>query len=332
MGTAAPRWARAMVGVGIALALLSVAAVVGVRALTERYDRSVARGHLLDDDARRNRTDPDGPLNYLLIGSDQFRGADDTDQRSDTILIVHLPAGLRQAYLISVPRDLLVTIPPAANGYGGGQDKINAAYDLGGGGDSGARLLSATLHRLTGLEFDGAAVVDFTGLRQVVDLLGGVRMCVDTEVRSVHTGTIFAPGCRQMDGAAALDYVRQRYDLPGGDYDRQRHQQQLLRAMLDQAGQTDLLGDPLKLDSLIRAVGDSLTVDTNGVPLEDLVLALRALPADGLVGVRVPSSPQLIGQVSYVVLDGGGTELFGAVRGERMTRWAAANPQWVNSL
>ncbi|OZV78004.1 transcriptional regulator [Micromonospora echinospora] len=321
-----------MVGVGIALALLSVAAVVGVRALTERYDRSVARGHLLDDDARRNRTDPDGPLNYLLIGSDQFRGADDTDQRSDTILIVHLPAGLRQAYLISVPRDLLVTIPPAANGYGGGQDKINAAYDLGGGGDSGARLLSATLHRLTGLEFDGAAVVDFTGLRQVVDLLGGVRMCVDTEVRSVHTGTIFAPGCRQMDGAAALDYVRQRYDLPGGDYDRQRHQQQLLRAMLDQAGQTDLLGDPLKLDSLIRAVGDSLTVDTNGVPLEDLVLALRALPADGLVGVRVPSSPQLIGQVSYVVLDGGGTELFGAVRGERMTRWAAANPQWVNSL
>ncbi|MEV0325049.1 LCP family protein [Micromonospora echinospora] len=312
--------------------MIAVAAVVGVRALTERYDGSVTRGHLLDDDARRNRTDPDGPLNYLLIGSDRFRGADDTDQRSDTILIVHLPAGLRQAYLISVPRDLLVTIPPAANGYGGGQDKVNAAYDLGGGGDSGARLLSATLHRLTGLEFDGAAVVDFTGLRRVVDLLGGVRMCVDTEVRSVHTGTVFAPGCRQMDGAAALDYVRQRYDLPGGDYDRQRHQQQLLRAMLDRAGQTDLLGDPLKLDSLIRAVGDSLTVDTNGVPLEDLVLALRALPADGLVGVRVPSSPQLIGQVSYVVLDGGGTELFGAVRGERMTRWAAANPQWVNAL
>ncbi|MFE0592870.1 LCP family protein [Micromonospora echinospora] len=332
MGTAAPRWARILVGVGLALALIAVAAVVGVRALTERYDRSVTRGHLLDDDARRNRTDPDGPLNYLLIGSDRFRGADDADQRSDTILIVHLPAGLRQAYLISVPRDLLVTIPPAGNGYGGGEDKVNAAYDLGGGGDSGARLLSATLHRLTGLEFDGAAVVDFTGLRQVVDLLGGVRMCVDTEVRSVHTGTVFTPGCRQMDGAAALDYVRQRYDLPEGDYDRQRHQQQLLRAMLDRAGQTDLLGDPLKLDSLIRAVGESLTVDTNGVPLEDLVLALRALPADGLVGVRVPSSPQLIGQVSYVVLDGGGTELFRAVRGERMTRWAAANPQWVNSL
>ncbi|SCL39056.1 cell envelope-related function transcriptional attenuator common domain-containing protein [Micromonospora pallida] len=332
MGTGAPHWARTLVGVGLALAVVAVAALIGVRALTERYDSSVARGQLLDDDARRDRTDPDGPLNYLLVGSDRFRGADDADQRSDTILIVHLPAGLRQAYLVSVPRDLLVAIPPAPNGYRGGQDKINAAYDLGGGGAGGARLLSATLHRLTGLEFDGAAVVDFTGLRRVIDLLGGVRMCVDTEVRSVHTGTVFAPGCRQMDGAAALDYVRQRYDLPDGDYDRQRHQQQLLRAMLDRAGQTNLLGDPLRLDSLIRAVGDSLTVDTNGVPLEDLVLALRALPADGLVGVRVPSSPQLIGQVSYVVLDDGGNALFAAVRAARMAPWAAANPRWVNRL
>lgn len=306
--------------------------MVGIRALTERYDRGVDRGQLLDDDARRARSNPDGPLNYLLIGSDRYQGADQTSQRSDTIVVVHLPAGLRQAYLISVPRDLLVAIPPGANGYRGGQDKINAAYDLGGGGDGGARLLSATLHRLTGLEFDGAAVVDFTGFRRVIDLLGGVRMCVDTPVRSVHTGTVFTPGCRQMDGATALDYARQRYDLPNGDYDRQRHQQQLLRAMVDQAGQTDLLRDPLRLDRLIRAVGDSLTVDTNGVPLEELVLALRGLPADRLTGIRVPSTPQTIGEVSYVVLDDAGNGLFEAVRRQRMARWAEANPRWVNQL
>lgn len=314
------------------LALVAVVAAVGVRALTERYDRSVTRGHLLDDDVRRDRTDPDGPLTYLLVGSDRFRGTGSTTERSDTILIAHLPAGLRHAYLISIPRDLLVAIPPGPNGYGGGQDKINAAYDLGGGGEGGSRLLSATLHRLTGLEFDGAAVIDFTGLRRVVDLLGGIRMCVDTEVRSVHTGTVFTPGCHRMDGARALDYVRQRYDLPGGDYDRQRHQQQLLRAMLDQAGRANLRGDPLRLDEIIRAVGDSLTVDTNGVPLEDLVLALRALPPDGLLGIQVPSSPQMIDQVSYVVLDRGGNGLFESVRTARAAQWAAANPRWVNRL
>ncbi|WDZ87950.1 LCP family protein [Micromonospora cathayae] len=312
--------------------MVAAVAVVGVQALTERYDRSVARGHLLDDDVRRDRTDPDGPLTYLLVGSDRFGNVGKADERSDTILVVHLPAGLKRAYLISVPRDLLVAVPPAPNGYGGGQDKINAAYDLGGGGEAGSRLLSATLHRLTRLEFDGAAMIDFTGLRKVIDLLGGVRMCVDTEVRSVHTGTVFAPGCQQMDGARALDYVRQRYDLPGGDYDRQRHQQQLLHAMLQRAGETNLRGDPLKLDEVIRAVGGSLTVDTNGVPLEDLVLALRALPSDGLVGLQVPSSPQVISGVSYVVLDNGGNGLFESVRTGRAAQWTAANPRWVNHL
>jgi LCP family protein required for cell wall assembly len=291
----------------------------------------VLKEQLLAPDARNARTDLSGPLNYLLIGTDRRPGDTNPEQRADTILIVHVPAGLRQAYLVSIPRDLLVAIP-AANGYAGGQDKINAAYEHGGGGESGAQLLSATLARLTGLRFDGAALVDFSGIRQVVDLLGGVRMCVDREVRSIHTNRVFSPGCRQMNGAEALDYVRQRYDLPGGDYDRQRHQQQLLRAMLDRAGETRLRTNPVKLDQVIRAVGDSLTVDTNGVALEDLLFALRGLPPDALKGVQVPSYPQVIDEVSYVVLDNGGNGLFDAVRGTRMPDWAQANPRWVVRL
>ncbi|MFI7519503.1 LCP family protein [Micromonospora globbae] len=311
--------------------LLAGLAVFGLQALTDRYDRTVLKEQLLAPDARNARTDLSGPLNYLLIGTDRRPGDTNPEQRADTILIVHVPAGLRQAYLVSIPRDLLVAIP-AANGYAGGQDKINAAYEHGGGGESGAQLLSATLARLTGLRFDGAALVDFSGIRQVVDLLGGVRMCVDREVRSIHTNRVFSPGCRQMNGAEALDYVRQRYDLPGGDYDRQRHQQQLLRAMLDRAGETRLRTNPVKLDQVIRAVGDSLTVDTNGVALEDLLFALRGLPPDALKGVQVPSYPQVIGEVSYVVLDNGGNGLFDAVRGTRMPDWAQANPRWVVRL
>ncbi|TDB83096.1 LytR family transcriptional regulator [Micromonospora fluostatini] len=314
------------------MVLVAVAAVAGLRFLTDRYDRTVTREQLLDPAARQDDTDLGGPLNYLLVGSDRRPGDTNPAQRSDSILIVHVPAGLRRAYLVSVPRDLLVDIPPGGNGYGGGQDKINAAYEHGGGGQGGARLLSATLSRLTGLRFDGAALVDFAGFRTVIDLLGGVRMCVDTEVRSIHTGAVFTPGCHQMDGRQALDYVRQRYDLPGGDYDRQHHQQQLLRAMLDRAGQTNLRGNPVKLDQVLRAVGGSLTVDTNGVPLEELLLAVRDLPADGLVGVQVPSFPQTIDEVSYVVLDNGGNGLFTALRDERLAGWAAANARWISTL
>ncbi|MGB2567829.1 LCP family protein [Micromonospora citrea] len=311
--------------------LLAALAVVGMKALSSRYERTVTREQLLAPDARQARTDLDKGLNYLLVGSDRRAGSPRPDQRSDTILIVHVPPGMRQAYLISVPRDLLVAIPPG-NGYPGGPDKINAAYEHGGGGEGGTRLLSTTLSRLTGIRFDGAALIDFSGFKQVIDHLGGIRMCVQTEVRSIHTNRVFTPGCHQMDGAQALDYVRQRYDLPGGDYDRQRHQQQLLRAVLDRAGQTDLRGDPVKLDRVLRAVGGSLTVDTNGVPLQDLALALRALPADALSGVQVPSYPQTIDQVSYVVLDNGGAGLFDAVRAERVPDWATANPRWVTRL
>ncbi|SCL15584.1 transcriptional attenuator, LytR family [Micromonospora rhizosphaerae] len=299
--------------------------------LTDRYDRTVAKEQLLDPAARQKRTDLSGALNYLLVGSDRRPGATGEDQRSDTILIVHVPAGMRQAYLISIPRDLLVAIPPAP-GYGGGSDKINAAYEHGGGGQAGARLLSAALTRLTGIRFDGSALVDFSGFKRVIDLLGGIRMCVDTQVRSIHTKTLFTPGCHQMDGARALDYVRQRYDLPGGDYDRQRHQQQMLQAVLNKAGETRLRSDPVRLDQVLRAVGGSLTVDTNGVPLEDLLFAFRSLPADALRGVQVPSYPQTIDEVSYVVLDNDGNGLFDAIRGTRLPAWAGANPRWVTRL
>jgi LCP family protein required for cell wall assembly len=305
--------------------------VAGLHWLSNRYDRAVIKEQLLDPAARQRRTDLSGALNYLLVGSDHRAGANAEDQRSDSILIVHVPAGVRQAYLISIPRDLLVAIPPAP-GYGGGQDKINAAYEHGGGGQAGARLLSATLTRLTGIHFDGAALIDFSGFNEFIDLLGGIRMCVDIEVRSIHTKTLFTPGCQQMDGDRTLDYVRQRYDLPGGDYDRQRHQQQMLQAVLDRAGETNLRGDPLKLDRVLRAVGGSLTLDTNGVGVEDLMVALGSLPSDALSGVQVPSYPETIDGISYVVLDNGGNGLFDAVRGERVPGWATANPRWVTRL
>ncbi|QKW17555.1 LCP family protein [Verrucosispora sp. NA02020] len=314
--------------------LLATVAVVGLRVLADRYERTITRAELLDPTARTDRTDRTdrhGPLNYLLVGSDRRPGDTGPEQRTDAILMVHVPAGLREGYLVSVPRDLLVDIPPAA-GYPGGEDKVNAAYEYGGGGEAGARLLSATLSRLTGIRFDGAALVDFAGLRSVIDLLGGVTMCVRTEVRSIHTDRVFSPGCQRMDGAQALDYVRQRYDLPGGDYDRQTHQQQLLGAMLQRAGETRLRENPVQLHRLVQAVGGSLTVDTNGVPVEDLLLALRGLSTDALRGVQVPSYPQTIDQVSYVVLDNGGEGLFEAVRGTRMPQWAGAHPHWVTRL
>jgi LCP family protein required for cell wall assembly len=303
--------------------------VIGLRVLAERYDSAVNKASLLDARARSGRSLA-GPLNYLLIGSDLRSFEPEGGQRSDTIVVVHVPARLDKAYLISVPRDLLVDIPADPDtGYAGGRDKINSAFQY---GRASPALLSQTLTDLIGITFNGAAIVQFGGFKRVVDALGGVDVCVDNETTSIHTGHHFAVGCQRMDGAQALDYARQRYGLPGGDYDRQRHQQQILKAIARKVRDAGLLTNPIKLDRVIRAIGGALTVDTNGVPLEDTVLALRGLRPDAMVGVEVPSHADNLDGTSYAVLDPPSADLFAALRDGTLDRWVAANPGFVNSL
>uniref|UniRef100_UPI00389935CE LCP family protein n=1 Tax=Hamadaea tsunoensis TaxID=53368 RepID=UPI00389935CE len=322
---------------------LLVGGAFSVRAMIHRYDAAVHRGQLLDATARQadpNTPDPmaklrqstiKGPLNYLLVGSDRRATDPDAGQRSDTIIIAQVDRDLRHVYLVSIPRDLYVDIPAYKN-FEGGSDKINAAYDYGGGGPRGVQLLSATLTKLTGVKFDGAAIIEFSGFRKVIDLLGGVNLCVDHDVTSIHTGKHFTVGCRMMNGTDALDYSRQRYNLPDGDYDRQRHQQQLLKAIFKRAGDGGVAYNPLKLDALIRAVGDTLTVDTGGASLPDLLLGLRHLGPDSLTGVRLPSHPEDVDDISYVFLDDESAGLFAAMRSATLSTWATAHGDWINPL
>jgi anionic cell wall polymer biosynthesis LytR-Cps2A-Psr (LCP) family protein len=114
-----------VLGIGLALMLVSAVGIVGLRVLVSRYERAVAQERLLDEAARQRRTAVSGPLNYLLIGSDLRANDPESGQRADTIVIAHIPAGLGQAYLVSIPRDLRVEIP------GHGTDKINASFAYG---------------------------------------------------------------------------------------------------------------------------------------------------------------------------------------------------------
>jgi LCP family protein required for cell wall assembly len=323
--------------VAAVVAVLLVATVTTVVVLVHRYDASVHKAKLLDDRSRAHSDQGlvgvSGPLNYLLLGSDQRPGDNSDGQRSDTIILVHIPASLDKAYLISIPRDLQVDIPPnPATHFAGSTEKINAAFDYGGGGMGGFQLLSRTLTSLTGVRFDGAAIIDFTGFQQVVNLLGGVDMCVDEQVTSIHTGAVYQPGCQHMRPWQALDYVRQRETLPGGDYDRQRHQQQFLKAILAEAKSQGLTTNPVKLDELIRAVGSSLTVDTNGVPLSSLVYSLHGISANDLVGVRLPSDPGDENGISYVFAEPAAQSLYQAITSDTVDSWLAANPTWRNAL
>jgi LCP family protein required for cell wall assembly len=341
-------------------------AITATKVLAARYDSTVRKGTLIAPGARsggsggdESRSSLSGPLNYLLIGSDARAEDPSAGARSDTIIIVHIPVTMDRAYLISIPRDLRVQIPPfPATGFLGAHEKINGAFEYGHGGDGGVQLLSATLSQLMGITFDGAAVVDFSGFQKAIGLLGGVYMCIDERTESHHIGhdkngnflapwygpdgdyrnyestpVVYEPGCRHLDPWEALDYSRQRKSIPDGDYGRQRHQQQLLKAMFDEARRRGVATNPGKLDALIRSVGQSLTVDTNWVPLADLVYALRDVKPADLIGIKVPSQPQDIGGISYVLaLEDQASALYDAVRSDNLDNWVLANPDWVNGL
>ena len=334
------RWPKVLLALGLVLMVISTAGLIAVKTLLHRYESSMDFEVLLAPGAREASPDDAGewrsngePLNFLLIGSD-LRASDPEDgQRSDTIIMVQVNRERNGAHLVSIPRDLLVDIPEfAPTEFYGSREKINAAFHFGGGRTGGVQLLSATLAKLTGIKFDGAAVIDFRGFEQVIDMLGGVQLCIDTEVTSIHTGRSFKLGCQVFSGAEALDYSRQRYGMANGDYDRQRHNQQLIKAIFGTALSQGIAHNPVKLDQFIRTLGDSLTMDTGGASLGDVALALRGLRPETLMGVTVPSHPETIGDESFVVMSDETPALFDALRAASLADWAAANPQWVHRL
>jgi LCP family protein required for cell wall assembly len=305
---------------------------LGTAYLLHRYESVFGRESLLSPGSRSGHPAVDGPLNLLLLGSDLRANNPQAGQRSDTIIIAHVSRSLDHVYLISVPRDLLVRIPadPAQN-FEGDTTKINAAFEYGNGGHGGAQLVSATLNQLMGVTFDGAASVDFAGLKGAVDVLGGVQLCVDQRTVSIHSHAVFEPGCRLMSSTEVLDYLRQRnYD--DGDYTRQRHQQQFLKAVVDRASSTGVVTNPVRLDQLLRAVGPALTVDSGGVALEDLVFNLRGVRPGAMTGVKIPSEPQLIDGTSFVVATEEAPGLFDAVRNDDLERWTREHGAWVNAI
>jgi LCP family protein required for cell wall assembly len=330
-------WVRALVAAVVSLAVVAGLGIATATLLANRFEHSVTRASLLAPEARAAAPGPhasvSGPLNFLVIGSDLRADDPGEGERSDTIIIAHVPQSMNRLDLVSIPRDLWVDIPPDESlGFGGATTKINAAFDYGGGGAGGTRLLSATLNDLVGVRFDGAVVVDFTGLQRTVDVLGGIRMCVDQRIVSIHTGVVFEPGCRMMSGAQALDYLRQRYSLADGDFGRQQHQQEFLKALLARATQAGVLTNPLKLDSVLRSIGSSLTVDTGAYSLTDLAFALRGLGPDDLTGFRLPSVDDTVDDQSVVRATDDAQGLYRALLNDDLENWTRDYPQWVNKI
>ena len=310
-----PLWAKMTLVFGAVLMMGSGAGIVGTKWMVSSATSAVTQDNLLGNtkkSAAEGGNSLKGPIDLLLLGVDARKRWDVDDLHADTIIILHIPASHDQAYLVSVPRDTEVQVPAFAKSrYPGGTAKATEAFfhgaQNGGGWAGGAQLMAQTLRNTTGISFDGAAIIDFNGFKGVIDALKGVRMCVDQRVRSHHmvmvggkpmyladarkTGRSQTPiwhekGCKDMEGWEALDYARQRYGLEKGDYDRQRHQQQLIKAMAKKASNSGVLTNPVKVSALMKAAGKAFVLDTGGVPVADFIFTLKGVAANDLVLLR----------------------------------------------
>jgi LCP family protein required for cell wall assembly len=253
-----PLWAKIMVAVGTAFALVAGGLAYTMHSvlagLTENVQQIDVLGGEAGKSAMASGRKVTGAIDILLLGVDYRVRLGEEDTHADTIIVLHVPASHDEAYLIPLERDIRVELPPwPPSGYLGGQAKLTEAFfhgvRNGAGWSSGAKFTAQTVSRLTGLRFDGLAVIDFRGFQSVVDALGSVRMCIDQETYSHHMVFVngepqwsgvgarmrghkerirYEKGCQNMPGWAALDYSRERYALANGNYDRQRHQMQLL--------------------------------------------------------------------------------------------------------
>ena len=358
-----PLWARLLVVFGALLLMASGGTIVGTKVLISKVSSSLHQANLIPT----HRVSIKGPVNVLLVGVDHRAGSKEDGTRSDSIIIVHIPATHDRAYLVSIPRDSVVPIPafPKTHYTGSAGDRINSSFfhgsEHGGGMEGGFQLLAGTIQSLTGIQFSAGAIVNFDGFKALVQALGGVHMCVDETVTSIHIGfdrngkrakpfhenpdlsltpipgvrpQVYKPGCREMQPWQALDYVRQRDLMSKGDadYGRQRHQQQFIKAVFKESLSKGLT-NPTKINGIIKAVGGAMTVSLGGVSLDDWLMSMGNVKDMTMIKSNGGKySPKLVnGQYQGELLTEETLQLYQAVKDDRVQDFVTAHPDWVSS-
>ncbi|NLU78123.1 LCP family protein [Micromonospora sp. HNM0581] len=326
-----PQWRRVALVAGVVVLVLALVGGAGAWFYARSLDNNMARTDPFSEiTGGRPAKAVNGALNILLVGTDSRDPDAPMDRagewRADTIIVMHVPADHEQAYLVSIPRDLYVPIPESA-GAGcetGQRRKINAAFAFG-----GLPLAVRTVECFTDVHIDHVMAIDFAGFKQVTDALGGVDLEVERTITSIHKPyRKFTKGTNTMNGAEALDWIRQRKQFPDGDFARMRHQQEFLRALMDKAASTGTLTNPKKLNAFLQSVTEAVTVDA-GFSLTDMAVQFRNLRGENLTFVTSPHlGSQNINGESVVVSDREkALTMYRAMAGDTMGDWMRANEQ-----
>ncbi|GEL98421.1 LCP family protein [Cellulomonas terrae] len=316
--TVPPR--RALRAVGLAVVGVLVFGLAAAAAVYRELQSNVSgvdlSGLVGDESARPEASEPPpgdaragSPVNLLIIGSDDRSGENATiggveeGMQSDTTIVAHVAADRSRVELVSLPRDLLADRPSCTMTDGSTtparEDRqLNEAFRV--GWDHGQDVGSAaactfkTVELLTGVRLDGLMIVDFVGLRDMVDAIGGVPICLPEDLDDPeYTGLHVQAGAQVLDGTTAVQLARARHNIgDGSDTSRITRQQDLMAAMTRSVLSREVLTDPAALFRLAQAATGSLTASQGFRDLTDLTgfgLSLRDLRADQIAFVSMPT-------------------------------------------
>ncbi|MFW5462975.1 LCP family protein [Knoellia sp. CPCC 206453] len=229
---------------------------------------------------------------YLLVGSDgrdaltraeraELGTGSAEGQRTDSIMLVHVPSGGGKSVIISIPRDSFMPIP------GHRSNKVNAAYSIG-----GPKLLIETLEQVTDLRIDGYLEIGFGGFASVVNSLGGVDICVPFDMDDKFAHINLKKGCQTLDGKNALGFVRARHSDPRGDIGRAERQRQFLAAIMKGAATPATVLNPFRYWSFTHTSAGAVGVgqDTSMKDATNILLAMRGAGNDSTLSLTVPIS------------------------------------------
>jgi LCP family protein required for cell wall assembly len=314
----------------ILLAARSLAAFLAVLALAMTggaWQWSASKNNRLNiinalDPNSSDIRDPNGQYgdeDFLIVGVDSRAGenanmgagsTDDADgARSDTVMLVNIPANRKRVVAVSFPRDLAITPMqcqawnPSTGKYGPIYDektkswgpkmvytetKLNSAFAFG-----GPKCLVKEIQKLSGLSINRFIAVDFSGFAKMVDALGGVEVCSSTPLHDYELGTVLEHAGRQvLDGPTALNYVRARQVTTetNGDYGRIKRQQLFLSSLLRSLISEDTLLDLNKLNNVVNMfISDTYVDNVKTKDLVQLGQSLQGMAAGHMTFVTVPT-------------------------------------------
>jgi len=290
-----PLWLRIFKWFVLVLVVCASLAAGAAASVVQHAAGQIAKNDPQEVQAARSQlaSAPSGhPVNIMIVGSDGApvrQGA-----RSDTLMVVRLDPQTGSISMLSVPRDLLVTIP----GYG--PNKINAAYSFG-----GAKLSLEVTKQLLGIPINDFIVLNFDGFKQVVNKLGGAYLMIDHRYYNNTAVTDYAsidiqPGYQLLNGANTLSWVRYRHDQ-NGDFTRIVRQQIFLREMKREIAGSARISSLPRFLSVMDIISHNMVSDISSLSkLYDLLTLALQLNTTHIYQTHIAGSTPTINGVDYV--------------------------------